>query len=318
MKNYKPVEVYPLVESREWMKLTGELPVKMTNDYLFRALLQSDNDTLKALLASLLHVDVEDIRTAVVMNPIMLGAAIGDKTFIMDVKVEMNDASQTDLEMQVIREEGWTERSLSYICRSFDQLNQGMAYIEAKPVRQIALCDFTLFKEYPEFYSTYKLINVRDVNQVYTEKFVISNVNLTRPDLATEEDKKYKLNEWCSFFKATSWEDLKMLAENNTTIGKAVSGVWQLTKEEMIREQCRAREEWLINDKWKTDTIARLSDENARQDKELKSKDKEIESKDREIKSKEKEIESKDKEIKSKDEEIEALRRRLEALEKQE
>lgn len=311
MKNYKPVEVYPLIESREWMKLTGELPVKMTNDYRFRALLQSDNDTLKALLASLLHVDVEDIRTAVVMNPIMLGAAIGDKTFIMDVKVEMNDASQIDLEMQVIREVGWTDRSLSYICRSFDQLNQGMAYIEAKPVRQIAFCDFTLFSDYPEFYSTYKLINVRDTNQVYTEKFIISNVNLTRPDLATEEDKKYKLDEWCSFFKATSWEELKMLAENNTTIGKAVSGVWQLTKEEMIREQCRAREEWLINDKWKTDTIARLSDENARQDKELKSKDKEI-------KSKEKEIESKDKEIKSKDEEIEALRRRLEALEKQE
>ena len=27
MKNYIPVEVYPLVESTGWMKLTGELPV---------------------------------------------------------------------------------------------------------------------------------------------------------------------------------------------------------------------------------------------------------------------------------------------------
>ena len=44
MNNYKPVEVYPLTESKEWMKLTGELPVKMTNDYLFGALLQSDVD----------------------------------------------------------------------------------------------------------------------------------------------------------------------------------------------------------------------------------------------------------------------------------
>ena len=52
-----------------------------------------------------------------------------------------------------------------------------------------------------------------------------------------------------------------MLAENNETMGKAVSGVWQLTREEVIREQCRAREEWLINDKWKTDTIAKQADQ---------------------------------------------------------
>jgi len=61
MKNYTPVYVYPLTQNDGWKKLTGELPVKMTNDYLFRALLQSDNDTLKALLASLLHMDVKMI-----------------------------------------------------------------------------------------------------------------------------------------------------------------------------------------------------------------------------------------------------------------
>ena len=47
-----------------------------------------------------------------------------------------------------------------------------------------------------------------------------------------------------------------MLAENNAVMGKAISGVWQLTEEERIREKCRAREEWLINDKWKRDKIA--------------------------------------------------------------
>ena len=259
MKNYIPVEVYPLVESTDWMKLTGELPVKMTNDYLFRALLQSDNDTLKALLASVLKIRLRKIKSAKVTNPILIGEAIGDKVFIMDVKVEFNNDSLIDLEMQVIKERGWEDRSLSYICRSYDQLNAGMVYSQAKPVRQIAFCDFTLFEDYPEFFANYKLINVRNKESVYTEKFIISNINLTRPDLATQEDKEYGLDEWCRMFKAETWEDMKMLAENNAVMGKAISGIWQLTEEEKIREQCRAREEWLINDKWKTDMIEQQS-----------------------------------------------------------
>ena len=260
MKNYTPVYVYPLKQNDGWRKLTGELPVKMTNDYLFRALLQSDNDTLKALLASLLHMDVKMIRSAKVTNPILLGEAITDKTFIMDIKVELNNDSLINLEMQVIREEGWTNRSLSYTCRMYDQLNRGKVYAEAKPVRQIAFCDFTLFDEYPEFYATYKLINEKNTKCVYTENFIISNVNLKRIDLADEDDKKYGLDKWCRLFKAETWEDMKMIAEKDTVISKAISGVWQLTEEERIREQCRAREEWLINDQWKNDKIARQNE----------------------------------------------------------
>ena len=52
MKNLEPMYSYPIVENDGWKTLTGALPVKMTNDYLFRALLQSDNETLKVLLAS--------------------------------------------------------------------------------------------------------------------------------------------------------------------------------------------------------------------------------------------------------------------------
>ena len=260
MKNYTPVYVYPLKQNDGWRKLTGELPVKMTNDYLFRALLQSDNDTLKALLASLLHMDVKMIRSAKVTNPILLGEAITDKTFIMDIKVELNNDSLINLEMQVIREEGWTNRSLSYTCRMYDQLNRGKVYAEAKPVRQIAFCDFTLFDEYPEFYATYKLINEKNTKCVYTENFIISNVNLKRIDLADGDDKKFGLDRWCRLFKAETWEDMKMIAEKDTVISKAISGVWQLTEEERIREQCRAREEWLINDQWKNDKIARQNE----------------------------------------------------------
>jgi hypothetical protein len=39
----------------------GALPYKLTNDYLFRALLQKNQRVLKALLCSLLHLEEKDI-----------------------------------------------------------------------------------------------------------------------------------------------------------------------------------------------------------------------------------------------------------------
>jgi len=265
------------------------------------------------------------IRSAKVTNPILLGEAITDKTFIMDIKVELNNDSLINLEMQVIREEGWTNRSLSYTCRMYDQLNRGKVYAEAKPVRQIAFCDFTLFNEYPEFYATYKLINEKNMKCVYTENFIISNVDLTRIDLADEDDKKYGLDKWCRLFKAVTWEDMKMIAEKDTVISKAISGVWQLTEEERIREQCRAREEWLINDQWKNDTIEKQKQQLAEKDaviaekdsilseKELmlSEKDSMIAKKDSMIAEKDSMLSEKDSMIADKDREIEELKKQL-------
>ena len=69
-------------------------------------------------------------------------------------------------------------------------------------------------------------------------------LDLTRIDLATEEDRQYHIDYWASLFKATTWEELKMLAEQNEFIANASSTVYQLSQEESIRLQCEAREDY--------------------------------------------------------------------------
>ncbi len=222
---------------------SGPLLIPMTNDYLFRALLQRNNTVLKSLICSLMHLLPEEVSSVEITNPIELGTAINDKTFILDIKINLNDNAVINLELQVINQHNWIERSLSYLCRAFDSLLVGDNYLDVKPVIQIGLLNFTLFPEHPEFYATYQLLNVKDYS-LYSDKLRLSVLDLTCIDLATEEDRSCQLDCWARFFKATTWEELNMLAQDNEAIREASSTVYQLTQEERIRMECEAREDY--------------------------------------------------------------------------
>ena len=74
-----------------WQNATGPLTIPMTNDYLFRALLQRNNFVLRGLIAALLHLNESDIISVFITNPINLGECITDKTFILDINLILND-----------------------------------------------------------------------------------------------------------------------------------------------------------------------------------------------------------------------------------
>ena len=222
---------------------SGALIVPMTNDYLFRALLQRNNLVLKGLICALLHMEEADISSVIITNPIRLGDSIDNKTFVLDINVIMNQYHIINLEMQVINLNNWQDRSLSYLARNFDHLKKGEDYALTHPVIQIGLLDYTLFPDHTEFYSTYQFLNVKN-HTLYSDKLRISVLDLSRIDLATEEDRQYQLDYWAALFKAKTWEELQMLAQNNHYFKEASETVYELTKEEQIRQQCLAREDY--------------------------------------------------------------------------
>ena len=83
-------------------------------------------------------------------------------------------------------------------------------------------------------------------------------VDLTRKDLATEEDKQYHIDYWTSFFKAETWEDIKTLAKQNEYIKEAAETVFKLTRDQQIRRQLEAREDFLRRERekqWRMETL---------------------------------------------------------------
>ena len=112
---------------------TGPVTIPMHNDYLFRALLQRNNRVLKGLICSLLHLSDKQVQNVIITNPIELGETIDSKTFFLDVRVLLNDQTYVNLEIQVVNEYNWVDRSLCYLCRSFDNLKRGQDYNDVKP-----------------------------------------------------------------------------------------------------------------------------------------------------------------------------------------
>jgi predicted transposase/invertase (TIGR01784 family) len=237
-------QIIKVTAEEAWESLSGPLPFRMTSDYLFKYLLQTETDVLKAIISAFLDISREDIRKITVLNAIKLSDDPAGKEMILDICVEMNDDTVIDLEMQVVNNHDWPERTISYLCRCFDELKKGQGYSMVKGVHHIGFLDYPLFEDSPEFFSVYRLINER-TGQLYTGKFSITVVSLKQINLATEEDRVKKRDLWASFFKAGSWEELIMLAQQDTDIKRAVTAVHKLSQDEEFRMRCWAREDFI-------------------------------------------------------------------------
>ncbi len=229
--------------STDFEDATGEIPYGLTNDYMFRAVFQSSNKALRGLICSLLHLADSEVTSVEITNPILLGDSIDDKEFRLDIHLLLNDRTRINLEMQIANRLNWPNRSVMYLCRSYDQLNRGQDYKDAGPAVHIGLLDYTLFEDHPEFYAAYKLINIKN-HRVYNDDLTLYVADLTRIDLATEEDKRYRIDSWARLMKASTWEELRMTASEDEALYEAAKALYYTCSDEEIRIRCLEREEY--------------------------------------------------------------------------
>lgn len=229
--------------SEKLQTATGKIDYQMTNDYMFHAALQKNPKVLKSLICSLLRLRLQEIRSIQIINPIILGETVDEKTFILDINIVLNDNTLINLEMQVENLYNWEERSLSYLCCTFDQLQKGEEYSSAKPVIHISFLDFTPFPEYPEFYASYQFMNEKN-HHIYSDKLTLRVVDLRQIELATAEDQASGLEHWARLFKASTWEEIRMIAKKDENLLEATETLYTLNADELVRRQCEARADY--------------------------------------------------------------------------
>ena len=261
--------------SPELEKAHGSFDYPLTNDYMFRALFQKNNKALKGLISSLLRLPIDEIHSVDITNPIVLGDEYTDKEFHLDIKAELNHDKLINLEMQVTNFGNWPERSLSYLCRMFDNVCRGEDYQQVEPVIHISILNFTLFDDAPAFYSCNKLMDEK-THHLYSDKLSLNVLDLSKTELANEEDKLWKLDYWARLFKASTWEDLRMIASNDEYLTEASNTLYDMYNDFNIRERLRSREDYIIHQQRMDNTIKQQQEELARKDSALAEKDSQI------------------------------------------
>ena len=267
--------------------VSGPLDYTLLNDLLFRMVFEANQDGLKSLLAALLHLKESDITQLEIKNPFRFGTHVDEKKYIYDIYLLLNNEQKIHIELQVLSQSFWTDRSLCYLCRDFGDLNSGENYENVKPHIQIDILDFSLFKDSNEFFSTYHLANDK-TGRIYSDKLTLHVLQLNKIKYATEEDKTYGIDYWAKLFKATTWEELKFLAEKQASLQSTVETMYRFTADDYTREEIRAREEALrvqrtiesIHKRELKELRDKLAEQNAtiiQQDEEIKNLHKQIE-----------------------------------------
>ena len=213
----------------------------LKNNYLFIALMNDSEYALKMLVSSLLGYKQTDIKEIMIRNPIQVGQAIERKGFILDVALLLNDDTYVNLELQLINYGNWPERSVGYLCRSYDNLNRGDDYIDTKAAVHIGILDFTLFEEYPEFFASYRLLNVKNHNE-YTSKFQLYVLDLNQIELATQEDRNNERDVWARLFQAKTRGDLMSIAQQYKEFEPVINRMNTLMSDDAIQLQYDAEE----------------------------------------------------------------------------
>ena len=111
-------------------------------------------------------------------------------------------------------------------------------------------------------------MNLKNHN-VCSNKFQLSVLDLTCVHLATDEDRQYHIDHWATLFKAKTWEDIKVLAQNNEYIATASNTIFKLTQEEQIRLQCEARGDFYRRQRSVQKQLQNAETENARLKEEI-------------------------------------------------
>ena len=247
MKKAKPISLAEL-QARplppEFDTISGPLPSTLLNDLQFRMVFEANQEALKALLCSLLHLKESDISELVITNPIRLGDTLKEKVYIFDLYLLMNNQKKVHLELQILRKSFWTDRTLCYLCRDFGHLNPGESYQKVKPLTQIDIIDFDLYENSKEFYSTYHLANDK-TGRIYSDKLALHVLDLNKGEYATENDKAFHIDYWARLFKSTTWEELRMIAQEQQALQSTVETIYRVNADDYTRTLIEAREDFI-------------------------------------------------------------------------
>ena len=153
----------------------------------------------------------------------------------------MNDNTEIDIEIQLAELKVWADRSLFYLSKMYtEQILEGQKYDVFKKCVSISILNFTLFKNEPEFYSCFRILEEKR-HILYTDKMEFHVIEL--PKLPEElKGENLELLLWAKFINAERKEEFDMLATKSPYIDHAYQQLQNISQDKEKRLEYEARE----------------------------------------------------------------------------
>ena len=242
--------------------------LKPTNDFVFKKIFGSvgSERITTSLLEAILKIDITAIDLD--KNPITEKDVLNDKMGIMDIRVEINNKIDADIEMQIIDQGNIEIRLMRYISKIFIRgLKAGENYLDAKESIAILIANFEIekHKNVKKILTEYEMREKNYGNIVLTDKIKVYILEL--PKIERIKSKDESLNLWIKFMK--DLEVKKMVDKEDKELEETIQAIQEAEKkyEELCQDE-HARYIAELREKYIEDSISikQLGYENGRKD----------------------------------------------------
>jgi len=226
------------------------------NDYLFLKIMGEEGDEeqclafLNAVLGSKSLKPVKLIK--ILENKAFVADVVGDKSSILDVRVETDMGEKINIEVQLRDMKNMEKRTLWYWGREYTKcISSGSDYKDLPKVITINIIDYDNIK-LEDFHTCFHLWEDEHHEYLLTDVLEIHFINMVKFKRLKSRDIRNKpLERWLGFFdKNTPEEELKEIIKMDSAIGKAQERLDFVTQDRDVLREYHLREMALMD--WTT------------------------------------------------------------------
>ena len=159
------------------------------------------------------------IQEVTILDPALSREQIDDKLCILDIHAKTDLGEYLNIEIQLVNQRDWVERSLYYWSKTYQQqLKSGESYHQLQKTISISFLNFALFPR-DRGLSIYQL-REREDHELLTPLLQLFFIELPKlPNTATQLDQD--LQQWVMYMNSTNPQQRQSIAANNAYIQEA-------------------------------------------------------------------------------------------------
>ena len=216
--------------------------IDLTYDRAFKAYFKGPERILISLLNQFLPLDEDKKVKSVKILDTILSSDKKKKNPILDLRVQLDDESFVNIEMQSVSRKNFKERILFYLAKLYTwNLESGEDYIKAPPAYSLVFTNFTVFKELKEHCSIFQLRADQNSQVVFSKhlSIVLVELNKFNKEGGLKGFDLFDFQElWCYILKNAkrmTEDELSLISKRGPDMKEAAVRIANLSKEDNDR-----------------------------------------------------------------------------------